>query len=144
METLWPEEIKNSDSFDSPLAILKSQASQLGPLTKNVVKAEVRTQAINPLRQTSSMMFDFNLLAPLLENYRYKLFSTYFDILESYPLKLYLDKKIMNELIGENEEADKNGILVFSQEEFLDWLKRIFNSNSTKNIINTLRASANR
>lgn len=140
MENLWSITIENGKNKISPLHILKEQASQLGSITKNFVKAEVRMNK-NPQYTNSNQTmldFDFNIVASLLQNYRYRLFSAQIDISENYPVKLFLPAKLSKELTGGYEEAQKGGIIIYSELELMDWLRKIFGSEFTVNIISTL------
>jgi hypothetical protein len=140
MENLWTNTLQIGENRISPLHILKEQASQLGSMTKNFVKAEVRLKK-DPSYKTPNLTlldFDFNIIASLLQNYRYRLFSAQIDISENYPMKLFLPSKLKRELLGDEEEAQEGVIQIYSELELVDWLRRIFGSEFTVNIISTL------
>jgi hypothetical protein len=139
MENLWATTIRIAENKISPLHILKEQASRLGLMTKNFVKAEVRLNK-DPSYSTNQtlLVFDFNIVASLLQNYRYRLFSAQIDISENYPLKIFLPSKLNRELIGDKEEAQDSMIQINSEIELEDWLRRIFGSEFTVNIISAL------
>ncbi|MCK9440397.1 MAG: hypothetical protein M0Q13_03135 [Methanothrix sp.] len=138
MENLWSTTIQNAKNKNSPLYILKVQASQLGSITKNLVRAEMRMKKTPSSSNQTILAFDFNIVASLLENYRYRLFSAGIDISENYPLVLNLPKKLIIELIGNDEEAQTKGIIINNELELLDWLRRIFGAEYTINIISSL------
>jgi len=60
----WPNDIGKT-SIVTPVAILKQEASYLGPKTNQLVKAEVRTTA----QGDGSFIHTFNIVAPGLNNY---------------------------------------------------------------------------
>ena len=138
MENLWSTAFENAKDKISPLQILKDQASQLGSMTKNLVRAEVRMKRDPSSSKETSLIFDFNILASLFNNYRYRLFTAGIDISAHYPLVLFLPFKLKAELLGSNEEKQGNDIVVNSEIELLDWLRRIFSSEFTLNIISSL------
>jgi hypothetical protein len=137
MENLWSINIEKEENKISPLHILKGQASQLGSMTKNLVKAEVRMNKDPSFLNTTRLDFDFNIVASLMQNYRYRLFGVQIDISENYPVKLFLPAKLKTELMGE-KEAQKGDIQINSELELKDWLRKIFGSEFTLNIISTL------
>jgi hypothetical protein len=141
MENLWTNTIQIGETRISPLHILKEQASQLGSMTKNFVKAEVRLNkdpSYNLSQNQTLLDFDFNIIASLLQNYRYRLFGVQIDISENYPMKLFLPSKLKKELIGDIEESKESAIQIYSELELVDWLRKIFGSEFTVNIISSL------
>ncbi len=79
---LWPANFGEVAEL-SPEAILKVQASHLAQKTKGAVVGEVKT-----LVENGWVVSNFNLLAPALNNYRYKLFSITHQF-EPYPINFY-------------------------------------------------------
>lgn len=119
---LWPTDIK-ADNMVTPLSILKEQASLLGGKTQNLVEAEVQTKPLG-----AEFSHSFLLVAPTLDNYRYKLFAV-LHALDMYPLKI----------------VDENGGIryeVHSQEEFVEKLREVLTSEKTKSVINALIAQS--
>lgn len=145
MYDLWPEDIGYSN-IKSPLTILKEQASYLGAKTKNLVNGEVRI--VNkrqddlpelPLGSatpddSSRQIFSYNfyITAPALKNYRYRLFTIYFDI-GLYPVEFLLDGEIQRQLNLKQKPPRAN-----SESEYTDMLGKIFNSDRTRLVINSL------
>lgn len=115
---LWPEDVAVTDAV-APVAILKEQASLLGQQTRNLVEARVT--------QRHSSKFDFcyyfELVAPALENYIYRLFQILHNI-EFYPVWI--------------DFYEDSPIEVQSEDEFMLELERVFSSEKTKRIISSL------
>ncbi len=81
-EDLWPEDFKIKE-IETPVSILKRQASFLGEKTDNVVKADITT------RYSGDEFFhSFYLVAPALDNYRYRVFTVTHGI-SLYPLGVH-------------------------------------------------------
>jgi hypothetical protein len=175
MQDLWPDDIAVLDT-KPPTTILKEQATLLGEKTKNIITAEVEqidhmniflTHDENgkDMGKDIKIKFGYNfyIVAPALGNYRYELFSLYYDI-EMYPLYIFPDEDIYIEFhnnrakvhrsciphpqIRENlrnkfgKNIEENCIIAESEEEFLDALKQIFNAQKTKKIIGSLLAQS--
>lgn len=133
MKDLWPEDIAHAEDLgDTPLGILKEQASSLGKRTKNIVKAEVR-----PIPSDSfgnEFIYEFVIIAPFLEDYRYMLFRIRQNPMSLYPFTVSLDETLTEELFTNRH----NPIQVCDQGGFEKLLTQIFNANSTKNLIKLL------
>jgi len=121
---LWPADIAVTANLQTPVTILREQALLLGEKTKNVVEAEVISGG-NNIEFTHS----FILVAPALENYKYRLFTVRHPV-ELYPLWINFDSW--------NEEPSE----VDSEEEFVKELKVIFAHKRTKDIIQALIAQS--
>ena len=99
MHDLWPEDIGPIPESKGPVIILREQASLLGKKTNNLVEAEV--VQLEPSRpeppivavQIEPSMFEtrfnyaFLIVAPPLNNYRYKLFTISHGI-DAYPVTI--------------------------------------------------------
>lgn len=153
MDDLWSDDITSID-IKVPVAILREQAFLLGKKTKNIVEAEVKRIDISdegsgsgqgidisnemPLNSVelnedlTKFRYGFYILAPALGNYRYKLFTIWHDV-NLYPVNFTTDEDIKNEIY-----PDKNTISAKSEEEFLEILKKIFQSKRTKQIIRAI------
>ena len=101
MESLWPEEISKLEAIKSPVSILKEQASSLGKMTKNILVGEIVPVEVS---QPNSA-YRFNILAPLLRNYRYTLFIVNYNILNMYPIYINLDEEIYKEVYYSSEKS---------------------------------------
>jgi hypothetical protein len=146
MTDLWPSEIKPFTDVRVPASILREQALMLGYKTGNIVFAEVKQKNIDrEFEEENSEFFIYNfyLLAPALEGYRYKLFFIKHDI-ALYPLRIYMDEDILNEILSDKSETIMPSFVVIeSEEDFLEYLRKIFGSRKTKRVINSLIAQAN-
>ncbi|MDQ2732226.1 MAG: hypothetical protein M3Y56_11250 [Armatimonadota bacterium] len=118
--SLWPIDLVPDSDPDVPLSILRQQADLLGEKTGGQVIADVEMGSI-----MTGVMLDFVLLAPSLQNYRYRLFKVIHP-LENYPLDLIL-------LSGEVLHPD-------TADEFRDELRSIFASDATRRAIGELMA----
>lgn len=127
---LWPEDIAVSEVV-APVSILKDQASLLGERTKNLVEGRVtqRERFRKP-----DFVYDFYIVAPALNNYRYRLFSISHDV-EFYPLAI--DESGVFDADGRDFEVQAS-----NEEEFLEALATIFSSERTKGIISSLIAQS--
>src|SRR5208282_1331360 len=82
VDNLWPEDFGVPKQVP-PVTILRTQAALLGQRTKNIVEAEVKTAVSAP----DEFMHSFNLVAPALDFYTYRLFFVTHG-LALYPVKL--------------------------------------------------------
>jgi hypothetical protein len=83
-------------------------------------------------------VYDFFIAAPVLNNYRFRIFSIAYDF-RLYPVKFYLDKDIQYDIhvqMGNIYGAQK--ILAKTEDEFSSILIQIFSSNKVRRIINAL------
>lgn len=124
METqnLWPD--FTVEKTRTPRFILKEQAGYLMAKTKNVLSAEVRTR-----QEHGQMEQNFYVVAPALNNYRYKLLSVVHDI-SYYPLTV--SSQIYGEFEGQME------ITVGGEDEFMKAIHTIFQHPDTARIISSL------
>jgi hypothetical protein len=145
MNDLWPADLATTIT-SSPITILKEQASLLGMKTKNIVKASVRRIDIHPVttsRHVASAKtstapqapfnYAFNLVAPALDNYTYRLFTVSFSV-DLYPATFSLDDDIDQEL-GRN---DIDGLVAADAADFISHLSRIPGSQKTRKVINAI------
>jgi len=128
---LWPEDIAVNEVV-APVAILKDQASLLGERTKNLVEGRV-TQREHHFHEPD-FVYDFYLVAPALNNYRYRLFSISHDV-QFYPLAI--EEGGVSDLNGRDSQFQ-----VSNEEEFLEALATMFSSERTKGIISSLIAQS--
>jgi hypothetical protein len=140
MQDLWPA-ITFEEEFDSPVSILKEQAALLGNKTQNVVTAEVGLLGTST---TEQFVNGFYLVAPALENYRYRLFTISHSV-NPYPVIFELDEPLYYE-VGDPELVQvKNPRYILkarNEQEFATILQAIFASERTRQIINVLRAQS--
>lgn len=127
---LWPEDIAVTDAV-APVSILKEQASLLGKRTKNLVEGSVTPsfRDLNLLLRNNKFSYDFDVVAPALNGYRYRLFNVSHGV-EFYPLTI--DSAALN----------TSDFKVDNEEEFLKALEVIFSLEKTKGIIGSLIAQS--
>ena len=130
MNDLWAEDIV-IETFRTPVAILREQASLLGQKTQNLVLAEVDSSL------GSNFQHRFNITAPALGSYSYRLFTVSHPM-DLYPLNVDLDSDICYELGLFFKPAPVKRISIEDEAEFLKLLDRILKAERTKYIIRTL------
>lgn len=153
MQDLWPANITDTTVIDSPLSILREQARLLGEKTKNLVKAEVSQGTA----ENQKFVHHFYIVAPTLNNYHYRLFTIEYGV-EMYPLTIYSDEilgtelnatkladketvqSMFNRLAGYGIEIppERYAMKVSSQERFVEALRKILNSNRTRQVIGSI------
>ena len=123
METqnLWPEFVV--EKVRSPKTILKEQAGYLMKMTKNILSADVET---TQERSTGQIIHNFYVVAPAMDNYRYRVFNVSHDVIY-YPLSVMYRGRF---------------IAVTNEEEFLSVLSEIFKDGDTARIISSLLAQS--
>lgn len=145
MTDFWPNEIEQTN-ITVPITTLREQAELLGKKTKNIVKAEL--VALAPSEpvvierdgvQNESRVFRyaFLLVAPILDNYRYHLFSISHPI-DIYPIRFYLDDEIEQEVRLNNESPT----IASSEEDFSNTLKSIFGARKTVRAVQSMLAQS--
>jgi len=119
-ENLWPDDLSSELDPDSPLVILQEQAEALALRTHGLLQAEVVLITPNDI-----LSFNFVLVAPALDDYRYRLFKVWPDNkLDPYPVTLDVSS------------ADQRKAATAA--EFREELRRIFFSNATRRAISEL------
>jgi hypothetical protein len=124
--SLWPEDIAVTDVV-APVVILKEQASLLGQRTQNLVEARVHPGQAR--YSEYPFVYYFELVAPALDNYRYRLFEISHGV-EFCPVRI------------EFEEFDESYHDAISENEFMAELAKIFSSERTKRIVSSLIAQS--
>lgn len=147
VDDLWPEELESA-KIRPPVAILKEQASLLGQKTKNVVEGAVSEASTFEMEET--MEYSFNLVAPALGEYRYRLFTMSHDIC-MYPLIITMEREIFQEVNPEKpgkvsvQDASlriRNQVKVDTESNLLEVLKKIFAATKTRQIIAAILAQS--
>jgi len=131
MNDLWAEDIV-TEKVRTPVAILREQASLLGKKTQNVILADVFSDISG-----QAFIHNFNIIAPALGAYSYRLFSITHSI-ELYPLEVHLDGTVATEIGLENDDF----ISIKNEADFLEMLAKILKAERTKQIIRTLVAQS--
>jgi hypothetical protein len=146
MDNLWPEDIGQTDDETTPLTILQEQAKLLGTRTQNIITAIVETEIGDGYK--AAFTHDFYIVAPILQNYRYRLFSVTHDI-DFYPLSVYLEEGTAesDSMFGKHPlKRDlfptKPFVLVESEDGFIDVLKLIFASKKARRAVKNLMAQS--
>ncbi len=133
MIDLWPEKIGKVPDIKAPVSILKEQATLLGKRTKNVVEARVTTYEVPSVAEQQMIHYRFLITSPIL-NYRYELFRMWHKV-DLYPVTIQPGEEIMGEISpGEKE------LTAYSEDEFVETLKKIFAAQKTVKVINSLLA----
>ncbi len=131
MIDLWPEDI-GQVKIKSPVVILKEQAALLGKKTHNLLEAAAG-QGDTP---GDDFSYNFNITAPALGLYTYRLFAIDHGI-GLYPLNIAIDDEICRQIAP---DAKDNRLRIQSEDEFLEILRRIFASTKTRVLISGLLA----
>lgn len=116
-EDFWPESF-GSLEVETPLQILRKQASLVGTKTGNLLEGSVSRF----VDEDGDFRIDFYLVAPALSDYRYKLLSLWHSI-GLYPV---------------NTIDDKPPIKLKNAEEFKNYLRSRFTSEETLKVIRSL------
>ena len=115
---LWPELVAPAE-ISTPVSILRKQAAVLSAKTRYDLQGDVRTDASGDI-----FVHRFNIVVPALGNYSYELLTVRHDM-QLYPATCY---------------AENEGERVASEKELVDWLRGVFASERTKNVLTTLMA----
>lgn len=131
---LWPKDLFEF-RINTPLAIMKEQASLLTKKSNHRLRAEVETRATGG----DKFRHIFYLIVPALEDYRYELFEIEHGVLP-YPLTIISQPGIAI-IFGSKPIVKGFGSdPINSETEFVDWLKGVLQSTATKKIIGSLFA----
>lgn len=134
MEDLWPNDFETLDYVRAPVTILREQASLLGKKTRNLVEAEVLAF---PERNGKSLFrYRFYLKAPSID-YRYGLFGIRHGM-PIYPVLFEIDQVIAKEL-----GVAKPAIRAKEEKDFIQILRRILNTDNTRQVVRSLLAQMN-
>ena len=127
----WPDEITTSTER-APVAILNEQAALLAAKTRNVITAEVR-----PV-QTSygQVRYDFTLVAPALDQYRFRLFGIQHKIDALYPVTIDCPADPFDSSAGPGVGKATN------EEDFVARLKEVFRSQRVVRTIQSIRSQS--
>lgn len=117
-ENLWPE--FKPKKLISPKTLMIEQANFLGEATKNVIVGEVVSNA--EIGKPNKLLHSFRIIAPALNNYKFTLFFVQHDVL-FYPLVFNYQ--------GKSKKIE-------SEQQFIDAMKDVFNSEYSMKIISSL------
>ena len=125
---LWPE-IEQSQVVP-PVAILREQAALLGKKTNHLLEGRVITRPTGDGRFTHL----FCIVAPALDDYTYKLFEIVHGA-NQYPVEAAgLERP------GDLPRIGPAIVHLASEQELLDHIRKILNSDGTKRVIGSLLA----
>ncbi len=122
VQDLWPSDLVKTVP-DSPITIMKVQALLLGGKTNGLVQGDVR-----PELQGRNVILTFELVMPLLENYRYPLFKVIYPADQVYPLFIRVSGKA---------DATKTDTTIEDPIAFTDNLRMILNSDWVRTTISS-------
>ena len=113
---LWPADLVKPLAA-TPLSIMKEQAARLAGKTGDLVQADV-----TPKVSGSAVFLNFDLVMPLLENYRYNLITVIHSVDGFFPLTL----KVLNKDVKVEDQA-----------AFVEHIRDALSSDRVKNVIRT-------
>jgi hypothetical protein len=114
----WPEDIGTS-TVVTPVSVLKQEAAYLGPKTKQLLKAEVRTT-----NNGQNFIQSFFIIAPGLSNYQFQLFQLVHSI-TLYPAQLTWQSAV---------------VIIADEKQLTEKLKEVLSSPQTRQIVHALIA----
>jgi hypothetical protein len=126
---LWPNDIDVTEVL-TPLAIMRYQAGQLRQRTKSLLEAEVDTEEPDG----GKVVHHFDIVAPALDRYRYRLFTVSHDRALVYPVTL--SAPWQDDWNQRDEEAS-------TQDEFVKRMAGLLTSDHVKSVIQSLVAQSN-
>lgn|GEM_PF-1339800 len=122
---LWPKDLKLID-VRPPVAVLQEQGAILARRTKNLLRGRV-----DQIPGKKAFNFKFVIEAPTLP-YEYDLFSIHYDI-EMYPLSVRFEPSLYP------TSPKRAGMKELgSEDEFTQFLQKVFNSEKTRKLITAL------
>ncbi len=126
-QDLWPD-LSNMAPIRTPFLVLKEQAALLGQKTHNIVTAQVQ----GPIRSSEGddVCVYFNLVAPALENYQFRLFEIVYSIIKPYPVRIF------------THGLSLTPHAVISEEDLIEELKAIFSNRATVSAISAMVAQS--
>ncbi len=128
---LWPVKQVQVDVL-TPLAILRTQASNLNQLTQGILVGKVST-----LSNEETVQHHLDVLVPALNNYTHRLLSVTHAKDRAYPVT------VQAEYCNDPLMALSNGCQSFTQEQFIDLLKDVLESKHVISILQSLIAQSN-
>ena len=150
MVDLWPE-ILGHVEIKAPVVILREQASLLGEKTRNIVQAAVVQSEANPF-QPADFNYGFNIIAPALANYSYRLFGIWHNV-DLYPVQFEVSKEMLEELrpsISDSQSVTTRRVtgravpvvVAASEAAFMDVLREILHSKKAMRVIRGILAQS--
>lgn len=134
---LWSAEITNLKIL-SPLAIMRTQASNLEKMTRGLLKVAIEEGKIAAQGQKQTL-YNFDIVAPALNGYRHRLFGVYHEIGLVYPITFIVSAEIMSQL----KWLSMDNLKSFTEEDFTQRLGKVLKSSYTTSVIQSLLARSN-
>lgn len=137
----------------TPYAILQAQASRLSELTQGLLRAEIT----NSKTSNKAMFYHFDVIAPVLNNYRHTLLVVEQSPTRAYPVKVEgiseKSDKIwrrdvhpaagLGSMVKGVGERDEKEDLIYTNEEFINRVGEILQSAQAQRIITSLITRSN-
>jgi hypothetical protein len=138
MSDLWPQDIVEDITLQSPANILREQGEALGSKTRNLVKGHVIRLGEDWASPEEDFSYAFYLVGPTL-NYQYMLF-TFSCPIEYFPLTMRVHDSILRDLdLRATGHDEMTGILtVKSEDDFKVALRQIFASKKTRRVVQAI------
>lgn len=142
---LWPDDIRVD--VLTPLTILRTQASLLSSKTQGTLLAQVMTTTTDEWVQ-----YQLDLIAPLLERYRVSLLTARHQLGEAYPVMVTARAFVpKSQAQGEGTpprarlltDSSPDHRVAATQEEFIDLVREVLRSSTTRSRIQSLIARSN-
>ncbi len=125
-------EVKTKSTASSPILEWPScDMDERSPNQLSLTHDSIEDEATKPT-SSENFVYDFYIVGPLLENYRYRVFTISYDF-RLYPVKFYLDRDIVKQFWSEKDQ-----IIASSEAEFMSILMLIFSSDKMRQIINAI------
>lgn len=132
MENLWPN-FNEMQKIKTPKEILDEQGKLLPKLTNELVFASIDSSNVFNSDFTVGtkydFTYDFNIRGKYLENYKFKLITVGHNI-SIYPARVRLEPELRKEA-----GITKQDIIIETQNDFINLLRDVFNSNILKYVI---------
>lgn len=143
MKNLWNKEIKTKD-IETPQKMINDQIEFLSTMTDGMVYGELEDVRVG--NKSNTFVFNFNLKALKLKNYKYRILSLEHDI-AIYPSTILLDEQLLLEIedsltLHDIKIAIKpiSFIQIKDKTEFEIVLEAILSSDRIKNIVVNMKS----
>ena len=127
---LWPPDTA-SQTVRTPVSILRAQAAALGRHTSNILEGEITTRP-----DEERFYHSFDIVVPLFGGYRYRLLTI------AHGVMLYPIQVVYGALEVNVPSAGEWAFQLYSESEFVSWLRQKFSSEETQKLLSSLRAQA--
>ena len=141
MESLWGFTKNNlkKDIENSPHGILKEQMEYFDKNTNDVLMTRIKNVRIKQYGCEFPLATSFEIVAPSLDSYAYKLFTMYCKPESDFPVLIFT-----RETEGILDVTDFNAdFLCKDEQEFILALQKVLGSEDTTRIVQTLYSKCN-